>query len=100
MEKSSSQFQHYFLGSTDRWNWDEDFSILLYGFVYYADESTFDPFAVRHDVVWSSIGAFDDQCLSSRELSHCGVQHHSSSELEVGTVDDVVEAFTNVEIHR
>ena len=87
------------MGSTYCRNWDENFSVLFDCFVDYADESPFDPFTVRHDVVGASVGAFDDQGFCSGELGHGWVQHHCSSKLEVGTVDDVVEAFANVKVY-
>src|SRR5205807_4567346 len=92
--------QHYFLGSPNGRDWDEDLSILFDSFVDYAYESAFNTFTVRHNVVWTSIGAFDDQGLRAGELRHRGVEHHCSSKLEVGAVDDVVEALANVEVYN
>src|SRR5436853_6316329 len=95
----SVQNQHYFLGSPNGRDWDEDLSVLFDSLVDYTDESAFNPLTVRHNVVWTPIGALDDQSLCSRELGHGRVQHHCSSKLEVGAVDDVVEAFADVEVY-
>src|SRR5947208_13344534 len=67
--------------------------------LYYMHESDFYHLTVRHNVVWAPIGTLDDQILCSRELGHGRVQHHCSSKLEVGAVDDVVEAFADVEVY-
>src|SRR6266516_646768 len=91
--------QHYFLGSPNCWDGNEDLPVLLDGFVDYADESAFNPFTVRHYVIWTSIRAFDDQGLRAGELRHRGVEHHCSSKLEVGAVDDVMEALANVKMY-
>src|SRR6266581_5409633 len=37
--------------------------------------------------------------VSAGELRHRGVEHHCSSKLEVGAVDDVMEALANVKMY-
>jgi hypothetical protein len=90
--------EHDFLSSPDSRNWYQHLSPFLDCVVYDADELALHPFPVRHNVVRTTISALDDKCLRSREQCCSGIKHHCSSELEVGTVDDVVEAFADMQM--
>src|SRR5690348_12841966 len=93
--------EHYLLGSPDGRDWYQHLSAFLDGIVDDADELALYTFSIGHDIVWPTVGAFDDERFSSGEQRRCWVEHHGPSELEVGTIDDVVETLSNVEVdHR
>src|SRR5207245_3076640 len=95
------QDQHYFLSSPNSRNWYQHLSALFDCVVDDADELALYSLSVGHDVVRTPIRALDDERFSCREKRCRRVEHHRSSELEVGTIDYVMQAIPNMKMdHR
>src|SRR5207245_10619219 len=92
---------HYFLISSTIMDRYQHLSSLFDCVIDDADELALYSLSVGHDVVSTPIRALDDERFSSREKCRRRVEHHRSSELEVGTIDYVMQALANVKMdHR